>query len=187
MTWKRIGQIFDPTGKADRFVSHATTSVVEVLRVDLIRVYFSRRDSTNRAQIGFFEINIYNPFKVLRTSQEPVIAIVNLLFLQTICSILLRHTPSTQSSDYQIHGGKNDRLVVLGKQAGARHYISGPTAKDYLDESIFAREREIAVSFINYFGFPKYSQLFSSFERGGSIFDLIFNMGPENPQYMKSF
>jgi hypothetical protein len=117
---------------------------------------------------------------------EPYLSVVNLHFLQAICSILGIHTPITWSSNYQVHDGKNERLVALCKQAGAQHYVSGPAAKVYLDETLFAQEG-ITLSFMDYSGYPEYPQLFPPFEHEVSILDLIFNAGQESPRYMKSF
>src|SRR5258708_13187446 len=73
--WKKLGRIFVPESQANWFNSHAATPVVEVLSQDLIRVYFSGRDIRNRAQIGFFDINLENPQHILRVSDAPVIPI----------------------------------------------------------------------------------------------------------------
>jgi hypothetical protein len=73
--WKKKGRIFVPENQANWFGSHAATPVTEVLSGDLIRVYFSGRDIQNRAQIGFFEIDVNDPHNILRVSNAPVIPI----------------------------------------------------------------------------------------------------------------
>ena len=83
-------------------------------------------------------------------------------------------------------GGQTERLVDLCKQVGATRYLSGPSARDYLDEGLFAREG-IEVTYIDYTGYPEYRQLHPPFEHGVSILDLLFNEGPNASSFMKSF
>jgi hypothetical protein len=76
--------------------------------------------------------------------------------------------------------------VALCQQAGATAYLSGPAARDYIDPHLFA-QAGIALDYIDYSGYPTYPQLTQPFEHGVSIIDLLFNVGPAAPQYMKSF
>lgn len=71
--WEKRGLIFQPKGQRPWLLSHAALPVADWLGDDLYRVYFSSRDSKNRAQIGFFDINITAPQTILRLSEEPVI------------------------------------------------------------------------------------------------------------------
>jgi hypothetical protein len=79
--------------------------------------------------------------------------------------------------DYELTGNKTERLINLGEQAGATDYLTRPTAKAYLNEDLF-RDQGITVSYMNYSGYPEYSQLYPPFESHVSIIDLIFNQGP---------
>jgi hypothetical protein len=90
--------------------------------------------------------------------------------------------------DYQLKGGKTERLVNLCRQAGATEYLSGPAAKSYLDESLF-RDYNINVDWMDYSGYPVYNQLFCPpFVHEVSIIDLIFNEGAEGARkHMLSF
>ncbi len=88
--------------------------------------------------------------------------------------------------DYHLAEGKTERLVDLCKQAGAGEYISGPAAKGYIDEDMFKKEG-IRLSYMDYSRYPEYAQLFPPFEHAVSIIDLIFNEGPNAPEFMKSF
>ena len=82
--------------------------------------------------------------------------------------------------------GKTERLLSLCKQAGAQEYLSGPSAKDYIDEELFRREG-IKLAWMNYDGYSPYRQLFGTFEGTVSILDLIFNEGKDATRFMKSF
>jgi hypothetical protein len=119
-------------------------------------------------------------------AEERFLSRINYLFLSAICKILSIDTKISWSEDYVSSEGKTERLVSLCRQAGATTYISGPAARDYLDEALFAREN-IRVQYIDYSSYPEYRQLSPPFEHRVSIIDLIFNEGPEAPNYMKSF
>jgi len=88
--------------------------------------------------------------------------------------------------DYKLMEGKTERLIDLCKQAGATEYISGPSAKGYIDEELFKAEG-IKLQYMDYSGYPEYEQLFPPFEHRVSVIDLILNVGQEAPRYMKSF
>jgi hypothetical protein len=112
---------------------------------------------------------------------------INYRFLAAACRLLGIHTKLSWSMDYRLsEGGKTERLVDLCKQAGATEYISGPAAKAYMEGELFEGEG-ITLRYMDYSGYPEYHQLFPPFEHSVSIIDLIFNEGPNAPQYMRSF
>jgi hypothetical protein len=117
---------------------------------------------------------------------ESFLSQINYRFLTAICQILGIDTKLSWSSDYRIIEGKTERLIDLCRQTGATHYLSGPSARGYIDEEMF-REEGISLTYMDYSGYPEYEQLFQPFEHRVSIIDLIFNEGPNAPKYMKSF
>jgi hypothetical protein len=119
-------------------------------------------------------------------SEDKLLSQINYRFIIAICQILGIRTTISRSMDYNLVGDKTDRLVHLCKQAGATAYVSGPSAKAYLDEDVF-RNEGIAVAYIDYSGYPEYRQLYPPFEPSVTIIDLIFNEGPSATGYMKSF
>jgi hypothetical protein len=119
--------------------------------------------------------------------EETHLSLINYRFLVAICKILGITTRLSWSMDYQLLGeDKTERLANLCKQAGATEYLSGPTAKGYINEEAFRREG-INVTYINYSGYPEYQQIFPPFEHNVSIIDLIFNEGQNATKYMKSY
>jgi len=117
---------------------------------------------------------------------ETLISRVNHLFLTAICDVLGIHTRISWSSDYELVEGKTKRLVELCRQLDGEEYISGPAAKDYIQDELFAAAG-IKLTYIDYSGYPEYRQLHGPFEHGVSVIDLILNEGPDAPRYMKSF
>lgn len=109
---------------------------------------------------------------------------LNLRFIEEICAYLEIKTAITNSSDYGLADGKTERLADLCIQAGGTEYISGPAAKDYIDEKIFS-DLGIKLTWFEYAGYPNYPQLWGEFVHGVSILDLLFNCGKESPRYMR--
>jgi len=115
---------------------------------------------------------------------ETFLSAINYRFLEGINRLLGIDTPMRFSSDFQLAEGQTQRLVDLCKQAGATDYYSGPSARDYLDESLFNQEG-IRVHYFDFSGYPEYPQLYPPFEHSVTALDLIFNTGVEALQYMK--
>lgn len=83
---------------------------------------------------------------------------LNQCFIETICDYLGIDTIITRSSEYNLAEGRTERLVAICSQAGAKTYISGPTAKDYLDDEIFLKNG-IEIRWFDYNGYTTYPQL----------------------------
>ena len=63
--------------------------------------------------------------------------------------------------------------------------MSGPAAKGYLDQRVFA-ERGITVRWKSYAGYPAYEQPEPPFEHGVSVIDLLCCTGDAAPKYLRS-
>ena len=109
---------------------------------------------------------------------------LNCRFIETICNYLAIKTIIKSSQDYTLLDGKTERLADLCLQAGGTEYISGPAAKDYIDESIFS-DLGIMLTWFDYTGYPEYPQLWGEFTHGVTILDLLFNCGKDAPRYMR--
>ena len=68
-----------------------------------------------------------------------------------------------------------DHLIQLCKAVGATHYLTGDSAKNYLDENRFTYNNLI-LEYQNYVH-PVYPQLWGQFLSHLSIVDLLFNVG----------
>jgi hypothetical protein len=117
---------------------------------------------------------------------EPWLSTINRHLLEVICSILGIETTLTWSTDYAAEGSRTERVVSLCEQVGASLYLSGPSARAYIDESLFERAG-IELRYFDYEGYPEYPQLYPPFEHTVTILDLLFNAGPDAPDLMKSF
>jgi len=75
MGWIKQGRIFEPKGQYDWVVSHSMLPIPERRGDDLYRVYFSGRDARNRSLVGYVEIDIREPSRILKISEKPVLGL----------------------------------------------------------------------------------------------------------------
>ena len=109
---------------------------------------------------------------------------VNRLFIEAICNYIGIKAKISNSWEYSLADGKTERLVNLCLQVGGTEYISGPAAKDYVDEELFY-ESGLKLTWHDYSGYPEYPQLWGDFLHNVSILDLLFNCGKNSPSFMK--
>jgi hypothetical protein len=94
----------------------------------------------------------------------------------------MQHTRFMRSSEIPSRGQKTDRLVQILMQVGATHYLSGPSAKDYIESEKLA-SAGISLEYIDY-NYPQYPQLHPPFDPNLSILDLLFMTGPNARGYI---
>ena len=116
--------------------------------------------------------------------QHTHLSALNRKFIEAVCAYLGITTRISNSWDYRLIEGKTARLADLCAQAGGTEYVSGPSAKDYIEERAFA-ERGIKLTWFDYGGYPAYPQLWGEFTHGVTILDLLFNCGKDAPRFMK--
>jgi hypothetical protein len=117
--------------------------------------------------------------------RETFLSRVNARFINAICGLLGIPTMISWSMDYAMIEGKTERLVDLCRQTGATEYVSGPSARGYLDEQLF-RDAGMTVRWMEYENYPAYPQVHPPFVHSVSVVDLILNTGPDARKYMKS-
>jgi len=93
-----------------------------------------------------------------------------------ICGWVGILTPTHRCSELDVAGDRNERLLNICRHFGADRYISGDSAKNYLDLDAFARNG-IDVEWQDYRPCP-YPQLHGGFEPNLSVLDVLFNHGP---------
>ena len=140
----------------------------------------------NYARATFFE-EYRDRIKALYADcQMARLSEINHHFLTGLNACLGISTSLRCSSEYILEGDRSERLLNLCRQTGATAYYSGPAARTYLDQALFARAG-IAVVWMDYTGYPTYRQLHGAFEHAVSVLDLLFNEGSAARDFMKSF
>ncbi len=109
---------------------------------------------------------------------------VNVMFLKTLCGELGIRTEIISSRDIEARGTPTERLLGIVRAAGADRYLSGPSARAYFDEEVF-KAAGVTPEWMNYHGYPEYTQLHGGFEHAVSVLDLLFNTGPYALRYIR--
>lgn len=118
---------------------------------------------------------------VLRTildSPWQRLADLNLAIIEAFRSALDIGTPMVRASELGVEGRGSELLLAICERMGAATYLSGPSGRDYLDESLFAN-RGIAVQY-HEFHHPVYPQRHANeFVSHLTALDALANLGPE--------
>ncbi len=92
-------------------------------------------------------------------------------------------TELRDAREYRAEGRKLDRLLDLVRQTGATTYLSGPSGRQYIDESRFSAIG-VDLRYKTYDGYPEYPQSWPPFDHAVSVLDLLFHTGPEAPWFI---
>lgn len=92
-------------------------------------------------------------------------------------------TEFENSTKYNCNGIKLDRLIDLLKKVQADEYISGPAARNYIDNSRFESEN-IILKYKEYKDYKEYNQFHPPFDHYVSILDLLFHTGEDAADFI---
>jgi len=129
----------------------------------------------------------YDVEKIFQEATTPDIdslSTLNHKFISIICDYFEIKTKIIQSRELNVTGSKTDKLINLLKSVGATSYLSGPAAKNYLNENLF-REHKIQLEYKVY-EYSNYPQLWGDFQGAITVLDLIANCGFDGKYALKS-
>jgi len=112
--------------------------------------------------------------------------LINRNIIIQICKYLKIKTKFNFSEDITILPKEQNpslRLIEICKEQKATTYVTGPSAKNYLDENLFTKEN-IKIEFFNYNKCKEYDQLKYKFIPKLSIVDCLFNCGSNKEDYL---
>lgn len=75
MKWRKLGRIYVPDGSLSWARSYAHLPTVDIINDEIIRVYFASLDENKYGRIGFVDLDINDPGKVLYIAPKPVLDI----------------------------------------------------------------------------------------------------------------
>ncbi len=142
-------------------------------------------------QATYGKASYFNKYKVELESlylnmNTNLLSEINFIFIQLICRLLGISTELINSRDLNLEGDRVTRLVDACKKLNGDIYVSGPTAKNYLEEELFT-SNNISIKWMDYSGYKEYNQMSLPFVHTVSILDLLFNEGNDSKKYLKSF
>jgi hypothetical protein len=120
-----------------------------------------------------------------RGCDATALSVINFRFLSRLCRLLSIDTRLTWSMDYTtVDANTTERLIALCQQAGATEYLSGPSARAYIDQTLFEKAG-IVLTYMDYDGYPEYAQLYPPFDHHTSVIDLLVHTGPQALAHMR--
>ena len=122
---------------------------------------------------------------LLKSAPQTTISALNRHTIEGICARLGIAARLHDSADFDLAEDRTLRLRGICEQLGATEYVSGPAAKAYMDESLFA-EKGIGVRWKSYGGYPEYPQVWPPFDHHPSIIDLLLCLGDDAPKFLHS-
>lgn len=76
--WVKKGLIIRPNKKYQWMQTHAMVPTVQHRQGDVYRVFFSGRDDQNRSLIGYADVDLKDPVRILSISKKPVLGLGDL-------------------------------------------------------------------------------------------------------------
>lgn len=107
---------------------------------------------------------------------------LNIYSTKLISEVLGIKAEFINSVDLNSKRSRDDKLIDICKKLNGDYYLSGPTAKAYIDPRKFSNQ-DIKLDYISY-EYPEYRQLHEPFNHHVTVLDLIFNCGPDAPYYI---
>lgn len=131
----------------------------------------------------------YKPFfeDIYLNRKWETLSELNQYIIKKISSEILGSSTIFENSEtFNLTLKKEHRIKELLIKCGAKTYLSGTSAKDYLSES-FLSDFGVNLEWMDYSNYREYHQLSPPFNHNVSIIDLLFNEGPDAKSFMKSF
>jgi hypothetical protein len=122
--------------------------------------------------------------KVYEKANHKYLSDINRVIIEEFLRKIGILTEVIDSREFRLEGDRTEKLMNICTQLQAEIYLSGPAAKQYMDEALFSNAG-IRVEYLDYSDYEEYSQVFQPFSHGVSIVDLLFNVGFNVKPYMK--
>jgi hypothetical protein len=177
MQWLTI-----PVHSRGAMVEHTRIDQIEIVQEQNWREHHWRAIQHNYGKAPYF--NEYAPWlaDVYQRSPTLLADFTIPLTIEIAGKLGIDHTRFLRASTLNVQGQKTDRLLAVLNRLGATHYISGPSARDYIEEDKF-QAAGITLEYMDY-NYPVYPQLYPPFEPAVTVLDLLLMTGPEAPRYI---
>tara|TARA_B100000073_G_scaffold82687_1_gene63257 strand:- start:5534 stop:6226 length:693 start_codon:yes stop_codon:yes gene_type:complete len=103
--------------------------------------------------------------------------------INLFCKLLNINTKIIDSREIKKSDDKNQRLIDIILKLKGNTYLSGGSAKSYLNQSIF-QKNNIEIIWKDYSYYPIYPQKYNNFYHDLSIIDLVFNTGKDASNFI---
>jgi hypothetical protein len=131
----------------------------------------------NYSKTPFFkEFNLFFEEFYLAKKWEYLHEFNQSMIIQISQEIFKFDTTFDDSKNYSLTEAKSERVLELLIKANATDYITGPAAKNYLNEDLLS-SNGINLHWMDYSSYREYPQLHPPFEHTVTILDFLFNNG----------
>ncbi len=186
--WRNRNRIKTPRGAAwiTVPVTHDRSTRIEDAAIDHARPW--ARDHRRSVALNYARAPYVDDVLALLApaydAGHPTISALNVALLRAVAAYLGITTPIRLSSEFAPAGARTERLLSLLTAAGARTYVSGPSARAYLDEGRLSAAG-IQVEYKRY-AYEPYPQQWGAFDGSLSVIDLVANCGPDARHWITS-
>lgn len=182
--WRNRNKIKTPHGEAwltiPVNIQHRITNHLLIKDITLIDRFILKKHlqiiETNYKKSPFFK-EVYSVIAPIFTLEHNFLSELTIALIKIISEFLgIKKVQFLKSSEMYISSSDStQRLINICKSLHATHYITGESAKNYLDETLFKNEN-IQLIYQKY-AHPTYKQLWGEFIPYLSIIDLLYNEG----------
>lgn len=156
----------------------------EIADREILRKHWSSISQSYRKAPAYAEMRpVVEP--LFDRTAPALLSELNVEMLRSFCELLDIKTPIVSSDDLELGADRNLRLVEICEHFGADTYLSGPAARDYLDETTFT-DRGVKVQWVDYSGYPEYEQPHPPFDHHVSVVDLVLSAGRDAPSMLRN-
>jgi hypothetical protein len=143
------------------------------------------REHFERLQSSYAEAPYFDDKWLRRLYADPPALLADFTIATTIeiaSRLGIRDTRFLRSSELHATGNKTDRVIDVLREVGATHYLSGPSARHYIEPEKFA-DAGIALEWMTY-EYPEYPQLYPPYDPFVTVLDLLFMTGLDASRYI---
>jgi hypothetical protein len=185
--WRNRNQIKTPQGLLWLTVPNNGTQSkrIDEVRIDTTVPWKKKHLSAlqrNYSECEYFE-EYFGVFKNFLLNDLHSLSKLNQFLIKKICGLLGIHVKFSNSTEYDLVAGKNEKIISIVKQLNGTHYVTGPAAKSYIQPQLF-EENGIEIEFMDYSHYPIYDQPWGKFSHNVSILDLLFCTGSQSYKYI---
>jgi len=190
--WRNRNQIKTPKGKQwltiPVYSKGAQTENIPINQIKMVWDSSWNQDHWKAIQHAYARAPFFSPYASLlgpfyQRHDEFLADFTIDLTIAIARELGITHTHFMRSSEISgVDSQKTDRLIQVLQAVGADHYISGPSAKDYIENDKFD-EAGITLEYMEY-DYPEYPQLYPPYDGFVSIIDLLFMTGPDAGKYI---
>lgn len=167
-----------PVNIKNRLRDHLLIKDVAIIDPNILKTHLKIIE-LNYKKSPFFQ-DFYSKITPLFNTEYRLLADLDIDIIKIISEFIgIKKVNFLRSSDMDvINENPTGRLIDICKKLKATHYLTGASAKNYLDEARF-QKNDIILEYQKY-NHPTYKQRFGEFIPYLSIIDLLCNEGPHS-------